>query len=325
MRALMESVEVEPGEGGTTVRMRRRLEPRAGDAPRAGPASPPIGPPADEPPVAGEPVRLDGDLDEAAVPALGSRLRAIAAERGDVMRLDLTEVRHVGSAGVRMLVELDARPAAERRPARGRRAPGDDGPAGHRPDARGHPARARRRPSRDGARRSAPPHARAVARNPPRARPVCRGAAGGNGEAWRRPEAPYAATIASVVSSTCASTRRSTSRRSPPGSASPRFASRGSSPARSTPSARRPRACERPGDHHHAARAGRPDEQRPARPGAAARRRRPRGQHRSARRWSSSTRSASARSCRPTGCCGSARRGRASWSRRTARSSGCCS
>jgi anti-anti-sigma factor len=106
MRALMESVGIEPGEGGTTVRMRRRLA-SATDAPPA-PEAVAAEPHAEDPPVPGEPVGVDGDLDEAAAPALASQLRAIAAERGGAMRLDLTEVRHIGSAGVRMLVELDA-------------------------------------------------------------------------------------------------------------------------------------------------------------------------------------------------------------------------
>jgi anti-anti-sigma factor len=106
MRKLMESVEVEPGAEGTTVRMRRRLAPAP--LPAAAAESVAGGGTAGTPEVAGEAVQVDGDLDEAAARALAGRLRAVAAGRGDALRLDLTDVRYIGSAGVRLLVGLDA-------------------------------------------------------------------------------------------------------------------------------------------------------------------------------------------------------------------------
>jgi anti-anti-sigma factor len=105
MRKLMASVEVEPGADGTTVRMRRRL---AAAPPAPAPAPTHGGQRAAAPVAAGEAVQVDGDLDEPAAHALAGRLRAIAAERDDLLRLDLTEVRYIGSAGVRLLVGLDA-------------------------------------------------------------------------------------------------------------------------------------------------------------------------------------------------------------------------
>ncbi len=102
MRALMESVEIEPGEEGTTVRMRRRLRAGPEEAPRPAPSRP-------EPAIevdGGDLVRLDGDLDESAAPALARRLRELALARGSHMRLDLTDASYIGSVGVRLLVEL---------------------------------------------------------------------------------------------------------------------------------------------------------------------------------------------------------------------------
>ena len=102
MRALMESVEVEPGGEGTTVRMRRRLTPGREGPPRPAPSRPEPSPAH----VSDDEVRLDGDLDESAAPALARRLRELALARGNRMRLDLTDVTYIGSVGVRLLVEL---------------------------------------------------------------------------------------------------------------------------------------------------------------------------------------------------------------------------
>ncbi len=102
MRALMESVEVEPGGEGTTVRMRRRLTPGREGPPRPAPSRPDPSPAH----VSDDVVPLDGDLDESAAPALARRLRELALARGNRMRLDLTDVTYIGSVGVRLLVEL---------------------------------------------------------------------------------------------------------------------------------------------------------------------------------------------------------------------------
>jgi anti-anti-sigma factor len=102
MRAVMDEVDVDARPGGTTVRMRRR--PRAPDAARSpGAPAPDAAAPGDG---GGAPVRLDGEIDEAAAPALAGQLRALAGEQDGFLRLDLTDVRHIGSAGVRLLSEL---------------------------------------------------------------------------------------------------------------------------------------------------------------------------------------------------------------------------
>jgi anti-anti-sigma factor len=54
----------------------------------------------------GEAVRLDGELDEATAGPLGARLHLRAIERGGRLVVDLTDVRHIGSAGIRMLSQL---------------------------------------------------------------------------------------------------------------------------------------------------------------------------------------------------------------------------
>lgn len=114
MRALMETVDVASGDHGTVVRMRRRL-PQRPDPGAALPASATaLGVRIDE--RAGVPViRVDGELDDVAAPALAGRLAALDPQAARLV-LDLTDVHYLGSAGVRALVEV-----AEGLGARGRR------------------------------------------------------------------------------------------------------------------------------------------------------------------------------------------------------------
>ena len=131
-------------------------------------------------------MQVDGDLDEAAARALAGRLRAVAAGRGDALRLDLTDVRYIGSAGVRLLGGLDADLRAAGGTLEVIAPPGTIArrvidlvrvPITLADEAPLAAARGRRCPRRRPAELSLV-HPRAVARNPPRALPVCGRATG---------------------------------------------------------------------------------------------------------------------------------------------------
>lgn len=109
MRACMESMELSKADGGTVVRMRRRLGFPVGAA--AGP-SPMVRTPhvdTDFHVVSeGERVllRIGGDVDLAETEVMAKQIRA--ATRGNTMSttVDLTRVTHLASAAVRLLFEL---------------------------------------------------------------------------------------------------------------------------------------------------------------------------------------------------------------------------
>jgi anti-anti-sigma factor len=104
MRALMDTVDVASDEDGTVVRMRRRLAQRPDQAPASSTAPSAGGVRLDERP-GGAVIRVDGELDDVVAPALADRLAALDHD-GLRLVLDLTDVRYLGSAGVRALVEL---------------------------------------------------------------------------------------------------------------------------------------------------------------------------------------------------------------------------
>jgi anti-anti-sigma factor len=84
--------------------MRRRLAQRPDHAPAAPATASAPGIRLEERP-GGPVIRLDGELDEVVVPALADRLAALDHDDSRLV-LDLTDVRYLGSAGVRALVEL---------------------------------------------------------------------------------------------------------------------------------------------------------------------------------------------------------------------------
>jgi anti-anti-sigma factor len=114
MRALMETVDVASGHHGTVVRMRRRIPERTDHAAASPASAAAMGVRIDE--RAGVPViRVEGELDDVGASALAGRLAALDPQATRLV-LDLTDVRYLGSAGMRALVEL-----AEGLGARGRR------------------------------------------------------------------------------------------------------------------------------------------------------------------------------------------------------------
>ena len=104
MHAVMESVRVERGDEGTTVRMRYRLGPARDEPRRTPPATGPGGSALSTSALPdGTLARLRAEVDVASAPRVGAWLREL---RGDRLVVDLGGVPHLGSAGVRMLVEL---------------------------------------------------------------------------------------------------------------------------------------------------------------------------------------------------------------------------
>ena len=112
MRALMDEVDIQRGEAGTTVSMVR--------APRAAPAPVRRTSPESEGAVrvsveVGDPSRpvvvVRGDIDAAGAAAVGERVRRACASDAR-LRLDMAAVGYLDSSGVRLLVELAARHAA---------------------------------------------------------------------------------------------------------------------------------------------------------------------------------------------------------------------
>jgi anti-anti-sigma factor len=111
MRAVMDEVDIERGEGGTTVRMLRRPRP-----PRSPGRDPVSGghatvavtfPEADAP---GAPAVVTGDVDAAGVAVVAREVRRRWAPDARV-RLDMAGVGYLDSSGVRFLAELARRQA----------------------------------------------------------------------------------------------------------------------------------------------------------------------------------------------------------------------
>jgi anti-anti-sigma regulatory factor len=120
IRRLGDDVTVEGGPGGTTVRFRLRLPPRAETPGAAVDPEPPRGEPAElrvSRVDGARCVQVLGDLDLAGVGAVRGPLLAALAERPaeEDTTLDLTAVAALGSVGMGLLVEvLDAAPEPPR-------------------------------------------------------------------------------------------------------------------------------------------------------------------------------------------------------------------
>jgi anti-anti-sigma factor len=111
MRAVMDEVDIDRGEDGTTIRMTRRprtplVTARRHPAGAEGAASVAIDDADPERPVA----VVTGDIDAAGAAAVGQRIRRACPPDAHI-RLDLASVAYLDSSGVRFLVELASRQA----------------------------------------------------------------------------------------------------------------------------------------------------------------------------------------------------------------------
>jgi anti-anti-sigma factor len=107
MNALVDEVEVRPGPEGTEVRLRRELGRALGEGPPGPPLSPTFAATSPEAPV--EVARFEGDIDLPRARELEPELfRAVGNEALGLV-VDLSGVRHIDSAGVRLLFQLAAR------------------------------------------------------------------------------------------------------------------------------------------------------------------------------------------------------------------------
>jgi anti-anti-sigma factor len=109
MRAVMDDVEIDRGEAGTTIRMVRRprvplVAARRAPAGAEGQASVAVDDADPARPVA----VVRGDIDAAGAAAVGRRIRRTCAPDAHLV-LDLTAVGYLDSSGIRFLVELAAR------------------------------------------------------------------------------------------------------------------------------------------------------------------------------------------------------------------------
>jgi anti-anti-sigma factor len=107
MNALVDEVEVRPGPEGTEVRLRRELGRALGEGPPGPPLPPTFAATSTEAPV--EVARFEGDIDLPRARELEPELfRAVGNEALGLV-VDLSGVRHIDSAGVRLLFQLAAR------------------------------------------------------------------------------------------------------------------------------------------------------------------------------------------------------------------------
>jgi anti-anti-sigma factor len=106
MNALVDDVEVVPGPEGTEVRLHRALGGEANGMP-VSPPPPPAPPRTIDQPV--EVVRLEGDIDLASARRVEERVFGAVGNEALGLVVDLSGVRHLDSAGVRLLFQLASR------------------------------------------------------------------------------------------------------------------------------------------------------------------------------------------------------------------------
>jgi anti-anti-sigma factor len=106
MNALVDDVEVVPGPEGTEVRLHRALGGEANGMP-VSPPPPPAPPRTIDQPV--EVVRLGGDIDLASARRVEERVFGAVGNEALGLVVDLSGVRHLDSAGVRLLFQLASR------------------------------------------------------------------------------------------------------------------------------------------------------------------------------------------------------------------------
>jgi anti-anti-sigma factor len=107
MKALVDAVEVLPGPEGTEVRLRRELGRTLGQGPPVPPPSPASPATSTEAPI--EIARFEGDIDLPRARELEPELLRAVGNEAVGLVVDLSGVRHIDSAGVRLLFQLASR------------------------------------------------------------------------------------------------------------------------------------------------------------------------------------------------------------------------